>query len=225
MDEAPAPESAGGQGRVIAGVAAGVVVLALLGFTVGWLAFRGGDPSSTRSPVVPVSVAPSNTALPAGGLPDYTGQDFMAVRSQLRAMQLGVRLYFGTGDSATVLRTDPPSGTRVRPGLTIKIYVTGAAPLLALPAVVGRACNDGGKALAEAGVYPQYPTGRNGLVVSTAPDASATSVHWNDTVKVVCARPGTSPSPVPSASASSPDPDASPPADSPSPSLDPSQLP
>ncbi len=230
MDEAPAPESAGGQGRVIVGVAAGVVVLALLGFTVGWLAFKGGSPSSTPPPVVPVSVAPSNTVPPAGGLPDYTGQDFMTVRGELRAMQLGVRLYFGpgdggTGDSAAVLRTDPPSGARVRPGLTIKVYVTGAAPLLTLPAVVGRACNDGGKALADAGVYPQYPTGRNGVVVSTDPEASATTVHWNDNVKVVCARPGTSPSPVPSASTSSPDPDASPPADSPSPSLEPSQLP
>jgi PASTA domain len=203
-----------GQGRVIAGVAAGVVALALLGFGVGWLAFHGSSSPQAGPPQVvtpPSAITPSPTA--SGGLADYTGQDFVAARADLRAHQLGVRVFFGTGVGQTVARTDPPAGARVGRGQTVKVYVTGPAPLLALPAVVGRACNDGGRALADAGVYPQYPAGRAGLVVSTDPASTDTTVHWNDTVKVVCARPGSTPSPVPSASVDPSDPDASPPPD------------
>ena len=114
-----------------------------------------------------------------------------------------MRLYFGQGaEDPKVLRTEPAAGTPITRGLTVKVYVTGPAPLLTLPVVVGQQCNVGGKALADAGVYPQYPTGRAGVVVKTDPAADATTVHWNDTVKVTCARPGTSPSPVPSQSGS-----------------------
>jgi hypothetical protein len=211
MNEAPAPVTGSGQGRVIAGVAAGVVALALLGFGVGWLAFHGGTPSVSTTPTVAPPATPVGSLNPEA-LADYRGLDFTAVRADLRSRRLGVRLFFGTGpENPAVERTDPPAGTRVRAGMTIKVYVTGAAPLLSLPSVVGQQCGSGGKALAEAGVYPYYPTGRNGLVVSTDPATTATTVHWNDTVKVFCAPPGTSPSPVPSASSSSPDPDASPP--------------
>jgi PASTA domain len=211
---APAqPAAAAGQGRVIAGVAAGVVALALLGFGVGWLAFHGGTPHAGPPQVVPPPSAVAPSVIASGGLPDYTGQDFVAVRADLRAHQMGVRLFFGTGVGQTVARTDPAPGARVGRGQTVKVYVTGPAPLLSLPTVVGQVCNDGGRALADAGVYPQYPTGRAGTVVSTEPDATATTVHWNDNVKVVCARPGSTPSPVPSASVDPSDPDASPPPD------------
>jgi hypothetical protein len=227
MDEAPPPAERSGQGRLIAGVAAGVVVLALLGFVVGWLAFHGGTPTANPTPTVPAS-QPVGSLGPLS-LPDYSGQNFVTARTGMRGLQLGVRLYFGTdGDDPAVLRTEPPTGTPITRGQTIKVYVSGAAPLLTLPTVTGMACDDGGKALAEAGVYPQYPTGRAGVVVSTDPDASATTVHWNDTVKVTCARPGTSPSPEPSTSATSPGPDDSPlpdPSADASPSPDPSTQP
>jgi PASTA domain len=202
-----------GQGRVIAGVAAGVVTLSLLGFAVGWLAFHGGTPQAGPPQAVPAptAVVPSVTA--SGALADYTGQDFVAVRAELRAHQVGVRLFFGTGSGQAVARTVPAAGTPVQRGQTVKVYVTGPAPLLTLPAVAGQACNDGGRALADAGVYPQYPTGRAGAVVSTDPAGAATTVHWNDTVKVVCAKPGSTPSPVPAVSADPSDPDASPPAE------------
>lgn len=226
MYEEPQPAPARGQVRVVVGVAVGVVVLALLGFTVGYLAFHGGDPAPTPTPVASATASPSTGVLAPLALPDYAGKDFVAVRTELRSLGLGVRLYFGAaGDSPAVVRTDPAAGTPYRRGITVKVYVTGAAPLLALPDVTGRQCNDGGKALADAGVYPQYPTGRQGVVVKTDPAATATTVHWNDNVKVVCARPGTSPSPVPSSSATSPDPDASPPPDSPAPSDSPSPQP
>jgi hypothetical protein len=204
------PGRRAGQGRLIAGVAAGVVALAVLGFVVGWLAFHAGNPTPAASPtpVVTASVPPGSLAPLV--LPDYTGANFVTARTELRGLQLGVRLYFGQGaEDPTVLRTEPAAGTPITRGLTVKVYVTGPAPLLTLPAVVGQQCNVGGKALADAGVYPQYPTGRAGVVVSTAPAADATTVHWNDTVKVTCARPGTSPSPVPSQSGS-PGPDDSP---------------
>ncbi len=199
-----------GQGRVIAGVAAGVVVLALLGFGVGWLAFHGDDPVHAAPP--PVVVAPSvsaGPATPAGALPDYAGQDFATVRAALRGRQLGVRLFFGTGAGGAVLRTEPAAGAVPGRGQTVKVYVAGPAPELTLPAVTGRPCNDGGRALADAGLYPRYPTGRAGLVVRV--ETATPAVRWNDTVTVVCARPGSTPSPVPTAAPDPSDPDASPP--------------
>lgn len=223
------PQRPAGHGRLIAGVASGVVALAVLGFVVGWLAFHAGTPTPTAAPtpVLTGSVPPGSLAPLV--LPDYTGTDFVAARTELRGLQLGVRLYFGQGaEDPKVLRTEPAAGTPITRGLTVKVYVTGAAPLLTLPTVVGQQCNLGGKALADAGVYPQYPTGRAGVVVSTDPATDATTVHWNDTVKVTCARPGTSPSPVPSQS-SSPGPDDSPLPDTSSagesPSEEPSTLP
>ena len=221
MDEAPPPVRTG-QAGLIAGVAAGVVALGLLSAVVGWLAFHGGTPTAAPTPLVTVSGNPSTGSLGPLVVPDYAGQDFTVARTALRGLRLGVRLYFGTeGDSAAVLRTEPPAGTPVTRGLTVKVYVTGAAPLLTLPAVGGLACVEGGRALADAGVYPQYPTGRAGVVVSTDPAPTATTVHWNDTVTVTCAPPGTSPSPVPSASTSA-GPDDSPPPDPPQSSNPPS---
>jgi beta-lactam-binding protein with PASTA domain len=211
MYDEPAPVTRSGQGRVIAGVAAGVVALALLGFAVGYLAFHGGTPAVSATP----TAGPPSTqvgSIGPGGLADYHGQNFIAVRADLRDRHLGVRLLFGSGpEDPTVLRTDPPAGATVRAGVTVKVYVTGSPPLLTLPAVVGQPCNVAGKALADAGVFPAYPTGRLGVVVSTEPDTAATTVHWNDSVQLRCARPGTSPSPVPQTSSGSPDPDASPP--------------
>src|SRR5262245_58978915 len=117
-----------GQGRVIAGVAAGVVALALLGFGVGWLAFHGDSPQAGPPQVVPPSIAvPSVPVTASGGLPDYTGQDFVAVRAELRARQVGVRVYFGTGVGQTIARTVPAAGAQVSRGQTVKLFVTGPA--------------------------------------------------------------------------------------------------
>jgi hypothetical protein len=182
--------------RIVLGVAAGVVLLAVLGFTVGWLVHGSGTTRTSTSPA-PSAAASSPAPIATLGpltLPDVTGSDFAVARQQLRDLSLGVQLVFASqGDSRTVQQTVPSPGTPVDRGLTIKVYVSGTAPLLVPPDVVGQPCNEAGKALADAGLYPQYPTGRRGTVAFQDPAAGAPGVHWNDQARLTCA--DTSPSP------------------------------
>lgn len=203
------PLSRGTRLRIVFGVAAGVVVLAMLGFVIGW-ALHGSDrasagpansatpptppPSPSASPTASASPSPAQRGIPGPfALPNLTGQDFISSRQQLRDLQLGVQLVFEPGASAaaavpdgSVERTEPVASTLVKPGITVKLYVAGAAPLLVPPNVVGSPCNEAGKAVAAAGLYPQYPTGRQGTVTSQDPTADDTGVHWNDQVRLFC---------------------------------------
>ncbi len=182
--------------RIVLGVAAGVVVLAVVGFAVGW-ALRGAAPvpAAHRPSTAPAtSAADDGSTLGPLVLPDYAGQDFVGARQRMRDLQLGVQLVFAAqGDSRMVERTEPVAGTPVRAGITVKVYVSGAAPELVLPDVVGRGCNEGGKALADAGLYPRYPTGRQGTVAAQDPGAGAPGVHWNDQIALTCTGGGSSP--------------------------------
>ena len=40
--------------------------------------------------------------------------------------------------------------------------------------------------MADAGLYPQYPRGRQGTVRSQDPTPNDTGVHWNDEVRLFC---------------------------------------
>ena len=202
------PHSRGARLRLVFGVAAGVVVLAMLGFVIGW-ALHGSSrataqpATSATPPSTSPSAADSESPSPAQSvtlvtlgpltLPNLSGQDFISSRRQLRNLQLGVQLYFDPGAAAApgvpegaVERTQPAAGEPVAPGITVKVYVSGAAPLLTPPDVVGRACNEAGKAVADAGLYPQYPSGRQGTVRSQDPTPNDTGVHWNDEVRLFC---------------------------------------
>lgn len=170
-------------------MAAAVVLLAVLGFAVGWVLRGSGTTRTSASPAPsagPSSAAPIATLAPLA-LPDVTGRDFVVARQQLRDLLLGVQLVFaGRGDSRAVRQTVPAPGAPVDQGITIKVYVSGAAPLLVPPDVVGRPCNEAGRALADAGLYPQYPTGRHGTVTVQDPAAGAPGVHWNDQTRLTC---------------------------------------
>lgn len=175
---------------VILGVVAGVLLLALLAAVVVQLASGPGAKNTTATPPSPpaTSAAPL-TPTPLGPLTlvDYAGRDFIAVRAELRDLQLGVQLIFGQqGDSRAVDHTVPPAGTPIDRGITIKVYVVGAAPVLVPPDVVGHPCNNAGRELAAAGVYPQYPTGRSGVVTVQDPPGGAAGVHWNDRIRISC---------------------------------------
>jgi beta-lactam-binding protein with PASTA domain len=122
-------------------------------------------------------------------LPDFNalGVTFSDARDKLRSLGLGVQLYFNdAGQGATVDYTVPAAGTVVKRGTTIKIYVTGPAPLLSVPDVTGERCGQGGKDLAAAGLIPSYPDGKEGNVMSTEPNATDSQTHWNDPVTVHC---------------------------------------
>jgi len=144
---------------------------------------------------------PTSAAANPGGfaLPDVRTMDFEQARRQLRDLGLGVQVFFArSGDDRTVDRTVPAGGQIVRRGTAIKVYVKGAPPLATIPNVMGVACNQAGSIAADHGFNPQYPSGRNGVVLREDPDPVTGTAHWNDTLKPFC---GTAPSAGPSASA------------------------
>jgi len=159
------------------------------------------DATSTDVPAQTPTATPTATATPTPGvsavgspagdtfaLPDLAGLDFETARTRVRDLKLGWRLVFeGNGTSATVRASEPPAGTAVKKGDTVKIVVTGTAPLASVPAVEGLACAQAAGLLVDHGLYPRYSTGREGGVVSQTPGATdPQALHWNDEVKISC---------------------------------------
>lgn len=192
--------------------AAAVAVLAAIGGTAGYMlagsrgtpeAVGPGEPSTSAS--APSSAPPSTRPGSASGsspradafrLPDVTGKDFEQARKDLRELRLGVQLYFGSsGDDRRVDRSDPGSGDLVFPGKTVKLYVRGRPPIATVPNVVGLACDEGGKLVAEHGLMPEYPNGRAGRVLRQDPEPPTDTVRWNDPVRLYCGTASPSPSP------------------------------
>nr|MDT0662764.1 PASTA domain-containing protein [Micromonospora sp. DSM 115978] len=198
---------------LVAGILAGFVLLATIGALSGWLLAGGaggegerrdGDlaassptpttptpRSTTRRPDPPVETPNQPTALPEipGGkfeLPDLVGRDFKQARAELRRSGLGWQLIFGSaGDDPAIARTDPRPGTAVGSGTTVKLYVVGAAPVVAVPDLEGLACARAAARLIDEGLYPRYPTGKVGLVVRQDPGAG-TEARWNGEVNLYC---------------------------------------
>ncbi len=115
--------------------------------------------------------------------------DFQAARQKVRGLKLGWSLRFeGTEGNDTVRATDPPANAVVRKGITVKLFVTGPAPLAVVPAIVGQGCSTAVDAIVEAGLYPHYDTQlRGGAVTAQAPLASdPPALHWNDEVHLTC---------------------------------------
>lgn len=157
-----------------------------------------GLPTLTLGPDPTIS-ATARPTTPAGSfeLPDVTGSDFQAARSNLRALKLGVTLVFeGTSGNHTVRATTPAPRTPVTNGITVKLFVRGGAPEATVPGVVGLPCNQAADIIVDQGLFPQYPTGRQGMVLSQDPTTPPeTPLHWNDSMKIFCGTPSPSPSP------------------------------
>jgi beta-lactam-binding protein with PASTA domain len=121
-------------------------------------------------------------------LPDLSPLDFVAARAKVRELKLGWRLVFeGTATDNGVRASEPAAGTQVKRGDTVKIFVKGAAPLATVPNVVGRSCEEAAGLVVESGLYPAYPAGRSGKVVSQTPPADAPpTLRWNDELKITC---------------------------------------
>jgi beta-lactam-binding protein with PASTA domain len=127
-------------------------------------------------------------------LPDLVGKDFEQARKELRDRRLGWRLVFGgAGTDRSVASTQPRAGTRLHPGLTVKVFVVGAAPSTPVPAVTGLSCAEAQAQIVDAGFYPEYPRGQNGQVTMQDPAPSAIR-RWNDPVRLYC---GSAPSGAP----------------------------
>jgi hypothetical protein len=207
-DADPEPEPAPPQRsrpRLLAGVAGALVVLAAVGATGGWLLARSnGDASRSgragASPSYGPSVSPSPSYTDSSPsptavetfaeqfvLPDLTGRDVTDARRSLLDRRLGVVVIFGgRGDDRSVERTDPPPGTDVHIGMTVKLYVPGEPPVLTVPRLLGMTCPAAGRAAADRGFTPRYVPDRAGVVVRQEPEPSA-EARWNDRITLHCA--------------------------------------
>jgi hypothetical protein len=155
-----------------------------------------GMPTQTvPDPSLPAATTPppagDTSALPFA-LPDLAGMDFQEARAKVRELKLGWRLVFeGSGTDATVRTTDPEASTMVKRGDTVKILVKGGAPLATVPGVSTLPCSQAATIIVDQGLYPEYETGREGVVLSQTPSSSdPQTLHWNDLVKIRC---GTAP--------------------------------
>jgi hypothetical protein len=147
-------------------------------------------PTATPNPSLSATTTPPQAGdIP---LPELAGMDFQAARTQVRDLKLGWRLVFeGNGTDATVRITDPKASTVVKRGDTVKILVKGAAPLATVPGVKGLPCSQAAGIIVDQGLYPEYETGREGVVLSQTPSSSdPQTLHWNDQVQISC---GTAP--------------------------------
>lgn len=223
-------------GQVFAFVA-GFIALAAIGATIGWTVTKSpthkvavststspsGQPTtSTTEPAHPPTPTPVTTPTnqPAGSftIPDYASAhaDFMTARSELMSKKLGVTLVFdgpldGTPDG-TVTQTTPASGVAVARGTTVKVFVSGNPPPLAVPGPNGaETCKAFGKRLAAAGFLVTYSPSSQGLVAAADPGFGQSS-QWNATVNLTCTADGTLPAPPPSSGGASGQP-PSPPTD------------
>lgn len=187
-----------------------LLVLAVVGWSIGWLA-AGTDlaghnidpstPASTATTHAPRSASPSPTpsaslSNAAFAMPNLLGMKFRTARQKAFDLRLGVTIHFdepGKFQPGTVARTSPLDSVLVRPGYTIVLYVTGPAPKVTVPDVVGKSCGDGKDALIDAGLrIDSYPSGDKGTVVKIDPPAS-TERTWNDGMLVYCVQAGASP--------------------------------
>lgn len=189
-----------------------LVVLGLVGWSIGWLAAgtdlkSQGDADRTPSASpTPASKPPSKTPTPTPSstltrtdyfaMPDLVGKKFRDARQDAIKLKLGVTVQFdepSNRPAGTVIRHSPAEKILVWPGLTIILHVAGPAPKVAVPALAGKTCEEGKDELVQVGLRVEgYPTGNKGKVVKTDP-AALTQVTWNDQVKVYCAPPSASP--------------------------------
>jgi hypothetical protein len=211
----PPAKPATSVGQVFA-LVAGFLALAAIGAAIGWFVTDTGGPTqaavitASQSPVVTSTptVTPTPTVVPgAFAVPNFHADstNFIVARAELRAKSLGVLLVFNSsaGGDGVVTRTEPPAGTPVNKGITVKVFVDEAAPVLAVPHVVGGTCANAKNALVDAGFEPKYASGKVGIVMAQDPTSDDHNAHWNDKVSLQCVVPPT-PSSVPSGPPSGP---------------------
>ncbi|GAB3819601.1 hypothetical protein GCM10027605_74040 [Micromonospora zhanjiangensis] len=154
-----------------------------------------GYSPTTRGPAGPTGQRatdgrPSRPATNQLTVPNLVGKDFRNARDALRERKLGWRLVFGrSGDDGTVTSTDPSADAPVKQGTTVRVTVAGAAPVVAVPELIGKSCGEARKRVVEEGLDPRYPDGESGKVLSQQPGPDE-QAHWNDVIVLHCGKPG-----------------------------------
>jgi hypothetical protein len=149
-------------------------------------------------------------------IPDYAalGADFRSARSELIDQKMAVVLFFDeantTAPPGSVERTQPPAGTPGRRGITVKMYVAGAAPDLVIPPPVsGVTCETYAKQLVLTGFTIGYQgnaaQAKKMFPADSMPQWTTTST-WNTKVTLICTPDGTLPTTPPPTDSASPTP-------------------
>jgi hypothetical protein len=60
------------------------------------------------------------------------------------------------------------------------------APYATIPGVVGLPCGQAGSLVADHGLFPEYPSGRAGVVIRTDPEPAPDRLRWNEKLRVYC---------------------------------------
>jgi hypothetical protein len=141
-------------------------------------------PSPSPSPSPTPTPSPSPTE-PVPTLPNLVGANFRDARATVRDLNLSWTLVFGaTGDSPTVVATNPPAGTPLADGMTVTITVKGMAPLADIPSIAGIACDDARAKIIDAGLIPDFKSAaRTGKVL---PATITAGLRWNDKMPLTC---------------------------------------
>jgi hypothetical protein len=153
--------------------------------------------ASTASPsptATPSGTQTAESTEPNGGfkIPDYAalGTPFTAARNELRSHKLGVDLVFGqSGPPQVVNRTSPVAGRTVTAGLTVRVFVNGPPPPLAVPPIVpGTSCQDWASQLVSQGFkIARYKGGnRSKPVTAESPDETDPTTTWNTAITLTC---------------------------------------
>lgn len=109
-------------------------------------------------------------------VPEVAGKDVAGATAALRAVGLQVgspRQQFSDKPSGTVVGTDPPAGTRLRPDTAVTLLVSKGLEMLAVPSVVKLPQDQAVKALADGGftadVQLVFSDATKGTVVAQDP--------------------------------------------------------
>lgn len=188
------------------------LVLAIIGWSIGWLAGGAGNPVSQESPEPtatsrPAQVTKSPTPSPtpsktpsasttavstadAFPMPNVVGKEFREARAELLALKVGVEVHFNAPSErkqGTVERQEAKAGVLIQKGWTMQLYVSGSAPYTTMPNVVGKACTAAKDELVDIHGFKidSYPSGTRGKVTKIEPTATAVVV-WGTSVKLYC---------------------------------------
>lgn len=203
------PQSGASRAQLVAASAVGVFLCAVIGALGGYVLAVAGDddpgyreglsgptapatdsanPPDDRSTETRTKQPPKTPKAPIGQiiLPDLAGEDFEDARAELRKLGLGVHVQFGdSGNDRSVGRTEPPAGSQVKKGVTVKLFVRGGPPEVRVPDLIGETCRQAAKRVVEEGLSPLYPTGNNGHVLRQDPEPDSTT-YWNEQIRLYC---------------------------------------
>ncbi len=145
-----------------------------------------------QAPLAGVSVAKGSTVrlVVSSGpeqptVPNVINQSEGEARAAIQGLGLGVDVAeqsSSTIPAGNVIDQDPPPGTKVDPGSTVRIVVSSGPESVPVPGVIGLTSDEAVSVLEDAGLRPNVRTvtvadpTQDGLVIAQAPEQGSTAV-------------------------------------------------